>query len=111
MLRTDERTIKSSLSCIFSTSSVDNQRLSRFHLKLACLSFSVFHLRGTGNGVDDGLSRCETDGATVYLPCANGYDDVPCLLVRETTPRPGPLLEVDEEFAITLQAMREAEEK
>jgi RNase H-like domain found in reverse transcriptase/Integrase zinc binding domain/Integrase core domain len=105
------RSDQSSLSWIFSASSVDNPRLARFRLKLAGLSFSVFHLPGTSNQVADGLSRCETDGSTVDQPHAHGYDDVPCLLVREMPPRPGPLLEVDEWSAITVQEMREAQEK
>jgi hypothetical protein len=90
------RSDQSSLSWIFSASSVDNPRLARFRLKLAGLSFSVFHLPGTSNRVADGLSRCETDGSTVDQPHAHSCDDVPCLLVREMPPRPGPLLEVDE---------------
>jgi hypothetical protein len=82
------RSDQSSLSQIFSAPSVYNLRLVRFRLKLAGLSFSVFHLPGTSNRVADGLSRCETDGGTVDLPCAAGYDDVPCLLVREVPPDP-----------------------
>jgi RNase H-like domain found in reverse transcriptase len=84
----------SSLSWIFSASSVDNSRLARFRLKLAGLSFSAFHLPGTSSRIADGLSRCETEGGTVELPCADGYDDVPCLLVREMPADPNLFLKL-----------------
>jgi Integrase zinc binding domain/Integrase core domain/RNase H-like domain found in reverse transcriptase len=105
------RSDQSSLSWIFSSSSINNPRLARFRLKLAGLSFSVGHIPGNRNKAADGLSRCETGGTTVDSPGNSGFDDIPCCVVlKELPPRPGPLLEIDEWSAITVIEMREAQE-
>jgi RNase H-like domain found in reverse transcriptase len=100
------RSDQDSLSWLFSASSCESRRLARFRLRLAELDFQVLYNAARKNWPADAMSRCQTLAPDVSQSI---YDEIPCLVVREIPPRPGPTLRINEWNAITVDEMRNSQ--
>jgi RNase H-like domain found in reverse transcriptase/Integrase zinc binding domain len=100
------RSDQASLSWLFSASSCESRRLAHFQLRLADFDVQVVYNAARKNWPADAMSRCQTLGPDVSQSID---DEIPCLVVRELPPRPGPTLRINEWNAITVDEMRHAE--